>query len=330
MNTRILTTLAAGALLAATAACGAQSLDEGGTPGTAAPAQGAASATTPATVPAVVLDPAPAEEKAADVINAITPDKDLAAKAPANVRSAGLKVVSSMGYPPMEIFAGDGKTAIGFDPALTRAIARKLGVNVTITDEEFNSQIPGVLTGRYDFVISSMTDNPERQGQVTFVDYVRAGAGLLIKKGNPAGIAGPKDLCGKTVSVVDNGSSMELAERYDADCKKDGKAALDILKFPGDQEALLQVSGGRAQATITDYVVAASKAADPKLEVEAVALEGTESPWGIGMKPDNKELIESVKGALDSLIQSGEYGKLLKAWNLEKLAVQSAVINGGK
>lgn len=320
MNTRILTTLAVGGLLTATAACGAQSLDAGdsGDPGAAASA------------PAVVLDQAPAEEKAADVINAITPDQELAAKAPASLKSGGLKVVSSIGYPPMELYASDGKTPIGFDPALARAIARKLGVKVTITDEEFNSQIPGVLTGRYDFVISSMSDTPERQGQVTFVDYVQAGAALLVKKGNPAGITGPGDLCGKTVSVVDNGSSMELAESYDAACKKDGKPAADILKFPGDTEAMLQVSNGRAQASVTDYVVAAYKAADPKLAMEAISLDGTASPWGIGMKPDNKQLIDSVKGALDSLIKSGEYGSLLKAWNLDALAVESAVVNGGK
>ncbi|MEU6722795.1 ABC transporter substrate-binding protein [Nonomuraea wenchangensis] len=319
MKIRTITVLAAGALLAATTACGAQSLD-GGSTGTES--AGAA--------PAVTLDQAPAEEKAADVINAITPDESLAAKVPAKLKSDGLKVVSSIGYPPMELYASDGKTAIGFDPALARAIARKLGVKVTITDEEFNSQIPGVLTGRYDFVISSMTDSPERQKQVTFVDYVQAGAGMIVKKGNPAGINGPADLCGKTVSVVDNGSSMELAEQYSADCDKSGKKPVNLLKFPGDQEAMLQVTGGRAQATITDYVVAAYKLDDPKLDIEAIALEGTESPWGIGMKPDNQQLIDSVKGALDSLIASGEYGKLLAAWNLDKLAVQSAVINGGK
>ncbi|NUT10430.1 MAG: ABC transporter substrate-binding protein [Nonomuraea sp.] len=318
MKIRTITVLAAGALLAATSACGAQSLDGGEpAPSGAAPA-------------AVTLDQAPAEEKAADVINAITPDQAVAAKAPARLKTEGLKVVSSIGYPPMELYASDGKTPIGFDPALARAIARKLGAKITITDEEFNSQIPGVLTGRYDFVISSMSDTPERQKQVTFVDYVQAGAGMIVKKGNPAGIAAPADLCGKTVSVVDNGSSMELAESYDADCEKSGKPAVNVLKFPGDQEALIQVTGGRAQASITDYVVAAEKAADPKLAVEAVALEGTESPWGIGMKPDDKQLIDSVKGALDSLITSGEYAKLLHAWNLDKLAVQSAVINGGK
>ncbi|NUS09389.1 MAG: ABC transporter substrate-binding protein, partial [Nonomuraea sp.] len=61
MKIRTITVLAAGALLAATSACGAQSLDGGEpAPSGAAPA-------------AVTLDQAPAEEKAADVINAITP-----------------------------------------------------------------------------------------------------------------------------------------------------------------------------------------------------------------------------------------------------------------
>ncbi|MEV4803981.1 ABC transporter substrate-binding protein [Nonomuraea sp. NPDC049421] len=313
MKIRIIT---AGLLLAATAACGAQSLD--------------ADSSEPAgSAPPVTLDQAPAEEKAAGVINAITPDPALAGKTPAKLKKDGLKVVSSIGYPPMELYATDGKTPIGFDPALARAIARKLGVKVSITDEEFNSQIPGVLTGRYDFVISSMSDTPERREQLTFVDYVKAGAGLIVKKGNPAKISGPKDLCGKTVSVVDNGSSLQLAEGYSADCEKAGEKAVELLKFPGDQEALLQVTGGRAQASITDYVVAAYKVPDEKLGIEAKALEGTESPWGIGLRTDDKELIEAVKGALDSLIASGEYAKMLEAWNLGALAVDAATINGG-
>lgn len=36
------------------------------------------------------------------------------------------------------------------------------------------------------------------------------------------------------------------------------------------------------------------------------------------MKPENKELIGAVQGALDALIRSGEYGKILQAWDLDK------------
>jgi polar amino acid transport system substrate-binding protein len=314
---RIAGSLAVSSILLAAAACGGQSLSSD-TKGSSA---GATSAT---------LDKAPAEDKAADIINTITPDKDLTAKVPATIKSAGLKMTTSEGYPPMEMFASDNKTIVGLDPSLGRAIARKLGVKITISNEDFNAQIPGIVTGRYDIIMSSMTDNATRQAKVTFVDAFRAGAGFLVKKGNPDGITGPASMCGKTVSVVDNGSSLKLAQQYDADCKNGGKPAINILKFTGDQDALLQVGNGRAQANITDYVVAAYKAADPKLNLDAVALDGTESPWGIALNPNNKELIEAVKEALDSLIKGGQYDKILSAWNLDKLTVQSAVINGGK
>jgi polar amino acid transport system substrate-binding protein len=302
-------------MLLACTACGAQSL----TP------ESDGESTQP-----VALDQAPADDKAAAVINAITPDPALTARLPAGVKTTGLKMTSSLGYPPMDMFGSDGKTAVGLDPSLGRAVARKLGVKLAITDEDFNSQIPGIITGRYDIMMSSLSDTAERQTKVTFVDYVQAGAGMLIKKGNPDGIDAPADLCGKTVSVVDNGSSLKLATTYDADCEKNGEKGLDIIKFPGDQEALLQVNNGRAQANITDYVVAAYKAADLDTKVEALAIDGTESPWGIAMKPENKELIGAVQGALDALIKSGEYGRILQAWDLDKLAVQSAVVNGGK
>ncbi|MBF8190044.1 ABC transporter substrate-binding protein [Nonomuraea sp. K274] len=296
-------------------ACGAQSL-------TADPSHAGESAQ-----PAV-LDQAPADDKAATVINAIKPDPALTARLPADIRSGGLKMTSSLGYPPMNMIGSDGKTATGLDPSLGRAIARKLGVKLAITDEEFNSQIPGIITGRYDILMSSVSDTPERRTKVTFVDYVNAGAGMLVAKGNPEGIKTPADLCGKTVSVVDNGSSLALAEDTHAACEKNGEKGLDILKFAGDQEALLQVSNGRAQANITDYVVAAYKAADPKTQVEALAIDGTEALWGIALHPDGKELIEAVRDALNALIQSGEYGKILAAWDLEKLAIESALING--
>lgn len=320
ISARLATTLTAGAVVLATAACGGQSLSNGG----AKPSAGSNAA------PAVALDTAPAEDKAASVINAIMPDPALSGKVPSSVKSNGLKMTSSLGYPPMEMFATDGKTAIGLDPSLGRAIARKLGVKIKITDVDFNAQIPGIGTGRYDILMSSMTDNKTRQEKVSFVDYVQAGAGFIVKKGNPEGVKLPTDMCGKTVSVVDNGSSLKLAQTYDSDCKAAGKSGLKILKFTGDQDALLQVSNGRAQANITDYVVAAFKASDPKLKLDAVAIDGTESPFGVAMDPKRTDLIGAVQGALDSLIKSGEYGKVLGAWDLNKLAVTSAVLNGGK
>lgn len=275
-------------------------------------------------------DLAPPQDKAAAVINAIQPDPALAAQVPASVKAGGLRMSTSEGYPPMEMFASDGKTIVGLDPSLARALARKLGVGITVKNEDFNAQIPGLTTNRFDVVMTSMTDNPERQQKVTFVDYVSAGAGYLVKKGNPTGIATPADLCGETVSVVDNGSSLKLTEGYNKDCLSKGSPKINILKLTGDQDALLAMTSGRAGVNITDYVVASFKANDPKVGADAIPIEGTESPWGIAMNPKQTQLITAVQKALQALITSGDYQKILAAWDLEKLAVPSAVVNGGK
>ena len=279
---------------------------------------------------ALVSETAPSLDPAASTINSITPDPALAKLVPASVRQAGLQFSTSEGYPPMEVYAKDNSTLVGVDRILGRAIARQLGLKIAMHDADFNAQIPGVVTGRYNIVMSSMSDTKERQQKVSFVDYVLAGAALQVPKGNPENLVKPTDLCGRTLSVVDNGSSLALAQQYSAGCSKGGKKPIKVLRFTGDQDALLALKSGRADVSITDYVVAASRAAQASQQVDAIALKGTESPWGIGMDPKDKPLIAAVQGALNKLITDGKYRSILAAYNLTGLAVKTATVNGGK
>jgi len=315
--------VAAGAAVLATTACGGQTLSSANHDKSAAPGGAPAAAT-------AKLATAPKEDLAASVINEIQPSTALAASVPDRLRTSGLKVTTSVGYPPMEMVGTDGKTVIGVDASLSRALARVLGVDVSITDQEFNTQIPGLLTGRFDMVLSSMTDNAERRGTVSFVDYVRAGNAFLVQTGNPSAVKMPADVCGKTISVVDNGSSMFLAQDMDKQCKADGKSAVNILKFDGDTEAILTVKSGRAAATITDYPVAVYRAAANQSGLEAVGISGGESPWGIGVDKKDAAFLSLTQKALQELIDSGAYGKILEAWGVQQMAVKSAVVNDGK
>jgi len=305
--------LVLGAVLLGTTACGAQSLGD----------TGSAADVTEAT-----LISAPEEDLAASVIEGIEPDG--AITVPTALRSEGLKVTTSVGYPPMEMWGADGKVIVGVDASLARGLARTLGVDLTITDQEFNAQIPGVLTGRFDMVMSSMTDNAERRETMSFVDYVSAGNAFLVQTGNPSGVTVPADLCGQIVSVVDNGSSADLADEFSAQCVADGDSAIDILKFEGDSEAILAVKSGRAAATIGDYPVAVHRAAEADSGLEALAIDGGESPWGIAIDKENTELLNTVQQALQSMIDSGSYQDILGAWGVEQMAVDSAVVNDGQ
>lgn len=263
------------------------------------------------------------------VIKALHARKGVAADVPAELKKSGLSVTTSPGYPPMEMFDDDKETIIGVDPSLARAIGKVLGLRVTVKREDFNAQIPGVLTGRYDMVMSSLTDNAERRAKATMIDYVAPGTAFVVQKGNPSGIRDPGDVCGKTLAVVDNGSALGYAQDYSKACRKNGKQPAKILKFTGDQDALLQVRSGRADADINDYPVAVYHAATSNGRLATVPIHGTNAPFGIAMLPKRKAAIAAVRQAVQALIDSGAYAKILKAWGVDDMAVKRVTINGG-
>src|SRR5437764_2865710 len=127
----------------------------------------------------------------------------LAGMLPANIRSAGvIKVGSDIEYAPIEVYNPQHIPA-GLDVDLASALGKQLGVTFKfIDDTDFNGIIAAMLAGRFDIIMSAMTDSKVREKQVNFVDYFIAGESVIVAKGNPKHITGVNEsLCGTTVSV---------------------------------------------------------------------------------------------------------------------------------
>lgn len=54
------------------------------------------------------------------------------------------------------------------------------------------------------------------------------------------------------------------------------------------------------------------------------------APYGIAVAKDQTQLRDALKAALDAVIKSGEYEKILKKWGADAGAIKAAVINGAK
>ena len=307
----------AGLLATSLVACGGQSLEEveGGGEGEAVD------------LTSVEFAEIHDEEAAKDIIEGLEPVQEIHDLLPAEYKS-GLTWTTSSGYPPMELFASNNTDLIGVDPALAHAISRVLGVPMEMEDADFNAMIPGLVSGRYDVLISSMTDTEERRETTTFVNYVQSGNAFLVEGGNPLGVEEPMDLCGQTVAVVDAGSSAALAEELSAACEEAGEEPYEILPFPGDQDANLSLESGRSQATVTDYPVAVAREADENNNMDAVVIEGGESVWGIGVDNSNADLAVAIEAALQHLMDEGAYAEILAAWEVDAMAIDAATING--
>ncbi|MEU9502546.1 transporter substrate-binding domain-containing protein [Streptomyces sp. NPDC048196] len=106
---------------------------------------------------------------------------------------------------------------------------------------------------------------------------------------------------------------------------------LRIREFEAQAEVYDDVAKGRSSACLDDFPVAAHTAATLS-GGGVLALVGEQIdplPYGIAVAKNRPGLRDAVRGALDRLIRSGEYAKILKNWYVEDGAVGRAAVNGG-
>ena len=127
----------------------------------------------------------------------------IAKQVPAKIRSKGtLTVASDATYAPMEFIAKDGKTVVGVDADLAKALGTVIGLKLNVQNATFDTIIPGIKSGKYDIGMSSFTDTKARQKVVDFVTYFSAGTSFYEKTSGGPGHAWVSPRCaGKSVSV---------------------------------------------------------------------------------------------------------------------------------
>lgn len=258
-------------------------------------------------------------------------DPAAAAMLPDDIKKAGVvRVASGVSFPPMEYFDTDNKTVIGFDADLGKALGEVLGVKFDFRNTNFDGIIGGLKAGRYDLGLTSMIDKKERQAEVDFVDYLRSGVTFLTLKGNPDGLTTQTDLCGKTVAVEKGATGDLVADDITAQCKKDGKPAVDKKPFPDQASAVQALQSGRADAVLAlDLTLAYNVKQNPDA-FEVPAKPFGLLPVGIPVPKDDTALRDAVQAALKKVQENGTYDELLAKWNLTDQALTGAPINTGK
>lgn len=268
-------------------------------------------------------------DKAPEATGAEAPLFDQLPKA---IQESGvIRVGSDIAYAPMEYYDTDGKTVLGFDKDLTDLLTEQLGVSFEWNNAVFDSLITQLKSDRIDVAISGMSDTAERQKEIDFVDYYRAGAMLLVKKGNPEGLESIADLCGQTVAVQRGTTQAGYAKDQSKQCESDGKPAVDLLEFDRETEAMLQVKNGRAASGLQDYPVATynARTSGGGNDFEVVGDQIDAGPLGIGVSKDAPELRDALQEAVQAVIDSGDYQKLIEEYETPLGAIDEATVNGG-
>ena len=187
----------------------------------------------------------------------IAKDDALAKMLPSSVSGKGtLTIGTDASYAPSEFVDKDGKTVVGFDADLAKALGQVLGLTVTLQNAPFGTIIEGVKSGKFDLGVSSFSITAERMKQVDMVSYYSSGTAWAVPTGNPAGIT-PDNACGKKIAVQKDTTQADDVATRSKKCTQAGKPAITIEPYTLQSDVTSAVVTGKDDAELADSPVIA-------------------------------------------------------------------------
>jgi polar amino acid transport system substrate-binding protein len=196
----------------------------------------------------------------------------------------------------------------GFQIDLFTEVARRMKREITIDSVSFSTLIPGMLSGRYDFIAAPTTVTKERAESMLFTaGYLWTSFQFGIKKGS-APIKDWSDLKGKVVSV-NKGTPYETLSKAEG-----AKHGFTVQAYDTQPDATQAVLSGRAYATLggnTTIVYAASK--NPQF-VADLELTNTRAHWAAPFPKGSVALRNQMQDVMSCMKKDGTIAKMSEKW----------------
>lgn len=267
----------------------------------------------------------------ADISEGVQPDEAAVKLLPQSYKDKGeLTVAMDLHYPPTTFLADDNVTPIGLNPDMARLIAKKLGLKLKFENTAFDTIIPGLDGGRYDFTATTMSPTAERLKVLDMIDYFNGGVSVAVAHGNPLNISND-DMCGRSIAVT-KGSNAQLKHLPNVSewtCTSKGKPAINGVTLPNVQEALTQLASKRVDGVFYDTVslVWADKQQPNTFTILTPQVDTrSDHVVAIALKKGSP-LTPALQKATQSVLDSPEYKKSLANWGLEAGAITEAKLN---
>ena len=191
----------------------------------------------------------------------------------------------------------------GFDIALGKAVAEKLGLEAEYSTIQFDGILPAIQSGgQVDCGISGFSVDPERAKQVDFTDsyYIDDQAICANKDGK---IKDEKSLNKSGVVIaVQTGTTGE-------DYAKENYPKATVKGFGNSTDAFAALQAGKADAVMTNKVVVENmlKSYTDATVIKSIA---TGEEYAIAVSKDNPELTSAINKAIEDLKADGTIDKL--------------------
>lgn len=205
-------------------------------------------------------------------------------------------------FPPYEYY--DGDKIVGIDAEIAALLAEKLGMELEITDMDFNGIISAVQNGVVDIGLAGMTVTPKRLESVNFSNpYAKGVQVVIVKEGSD--IKKIADLEGKLIGVQE----ATTGDIYSTDEFGEG----NIKRYQTGAAAIAALQGDIVDAVIIDNEPAKAFVKENK-GLTILEAHYADEDYAIAVAKDNTELLEKINKALDELKADGSIDKIVNKY----------------
>ncbi len=216
-----------------------------------------------------------------------------------------LRVGMDATYPPFE-YVDENNQIVGFDVDFALEIGRRLGLELTFVNIPYDSLYDSLSTRRVEVLISALVASPELEGKADFtVPYFNAGEHLVVPFGSD--IRAMDDLDGLSLAVEYGSGGDVEARRWQRRL-----AALDVVRYPDPDSALLAVVNGETDAALVDGI-AARLGVGQHADL-SIATHVDDVLFAVAVGEDSAILLTRLNGVIDEMMRDGTVGALIEKW----------------
>jgi polar amino acid transport system substrate-binding protein len=239
-------------------------------------------------------------------------------------------VAITPGGAPLSDFATDARTVVGADPDFALLIADSLGLRLDLRPVAWADWPLGLVSGKYDAVISNVGVTEQRKEKFDFSTYRQGLHGFYVRNDSPiVAIKEPKDAAGLRVIVGAGTNQEHILVEWSRRNVAAGLKPLDLQYYDDPPLTLLAIASGRADVIVQPHaqlVYIASRDGNIR-EVGTLSAGWPERSDVAIATRKGSGLADALTTAANGLIDSGIYLKALQRWQLASEALPRSETN---
>ena len=207
-------------------------------------------------------------------------------------------------------FRDESGELVGFDIDLAKAVAEKLGIEVTFQPIDWDAKDMELKSKRIDCIWNGMSATPERVEAYSLTKKYLNNKIIIMTLDPELKIASADDLTGVTLATQADSAALETMQANEAWAN----IAENVEEYGTYDEAILAMQGGRVQAIVVDQVLGEYKNANMETKMQVCEYDFGDDFYAIGCRKGETDLADKINEAIQALIDDGTAATISEKW----------------